>query len=251
MAAVQGREEAVSFGSENKTGSAGTAASPEQAKPGAEAEPSLGKTLVAAREKRGLSRAEVVSHTRIPAHYLQMIESSDYALISDQLYLLPFLRRYAAFLGLDGEEIAMRFVREVQRAEGAAPARMSEPLTLADTSKRSHWGRTLGAAAVLVAIAVLYYLAAQHHRAAFRPPPVMPPAPAGVPPLAAAPVAPQAEMPLKEVPETTVVANPAAPSASIEPQPGEPARAAPRGPAAPPAASSSRPASRSAESEGR
>ena len=55
-----------------------------------------------------------------------MIERSDYGLISDQLYLMPFLRRYAAFLDLDGEEVAMRFVREVQRAEvrgGAADVR--------------------------------------------------------------------------------------------------------------------------------
>ena len=67
-----------------------------------------------------------------------MIESSDYGLISDQLYLMPFLRRYAAFLNLDGEEVAMRFVREAQRAEVAAVPRMSEPLALHDR-KRTPW----------------------------------------------------------------------------------------------------------------
>ena len=115
--------------------------SAEPSKAGAEGEPSLGRTLAAARERHGLSRADIVAETRIPAHYIEMIESSDYGLISDQLYLMPFLRRYAAFLNLDGEEVAMRFVREVQRAELAAvPPRMSEPLALHDR-KRTPWGR--------------------------------------------------------------------------------------------------------------
>lgn len=234
MAAGRVSEEAVSSGGESKTGGTGAAASPpEPTKPGAEGEPSLGRTLSDAREKRGLSRAEVIAQTRIPAHYLQMIESSDYGLISDQLYLLPFLRRYAAFVGLDGEEIAMRFVREVQRAEGAPPARMSEPLVLAD-DKRSPWPRLLAAAAVLAAIVVLYFLAAERHRAAFQPPPPAPfaAAPAAPAPMAAAPAAPQAEAQPK-VPDTSVVANPAPPSTvsgarSSRGPSGQPANAAAR-----------------------
>jgi cytoskeleton protein RodZ len=256
-AAGGGNEEAVSSGGENKTEGTGAAPPPEPLRPGADSEPNLGTTLVAARGKRGLSRAEVVAQTRIPAHYLQMMESSDYGLISDQLYLLPFLRRYAAFLGLDGEEVAMRFVREVQRAEGAPPARMSEPLTLAE-NKRSHWGRALAAAAVLAAIVVLYFLAAQRHRAAFQPPAPALPASAGAPgaappPLAAAPAAAQAEAPPK-VPDTSVVANHAVPSAAAGPHTSEPMRAAPHGPAAPSAASgasSARTSGRPAGSESR
>src|SRR5271154_5538342 len=81
------------------TGSDGSASSTPPAEPPkatAEGEPSLGKTLAAAREGRGLSLADIVTETRIPAHYIEMIERSDYGLISDSLYLMPFLRRYAA-----------------------------------------------------------------------------------------------------------------------------------------------------------
>lgn len=188
-------------------GDASAAPSPssEPPKASAESEPSLGKILIAARERRGVSRAELISQTRIPAHYVEMIESNDYGLISDQLYLLPFLRRYAAFLNLDGEEIAMRFVREVQRAEGAAVARMSEPLTLHDRNK-AQWGRAALIIIVLSAIVVLYVIASRHHRGEFG---FHPPAPS------AAPTVPSATMP----PAPVAAAPPAAPVPLAAPAP--------------------------------
>ncbi|HZO81251.1 MAG TPA: helix-turn-helix domain-containing protein [Candidatus Binataceae bacterium] len=241
MAAGRVSEEAVGSGGESKTDGVGATPQPEPSKAGAEAEPSLGKTLVAAREKRGLSRSEIVAQTRIPAHYVQMMESSDYALISDQLYLLPFLRRYASFLGLDGEEIAMRFVREVQRAEGAPPVRMSEPLMLAD-DKRSPWPRVMAAAAVLATIVVLYYLAAKRHRAAF-PPPAMAPA-AQVPVTApAAPLASAPEAPAAPAPAMPMTAAPAPPQDAASKFSNANAVARP---VAPPAPSGAARASRSA-----
>lgn len=215
---------------EIKTDSAGSAASASSTEPpkepskmGAESEPSLGKTLAAARERRGVSRADVVREARIPAHYLEMIESSDYGLISDQLYLMPFLRRYATFLNLDGEEVAMRFVREVQHAEGAAP-RMSEPFALHDR-KRTPWGRVAAVIIVLSAIVVLYIIASGHHRGEFgfhqvAPPPPVSSAPAAVAPAPAPPMtgpAPMAEprpAAPAQLPETSVSGAPAAPVAA-------------------------------------
>jgi cytoskeleton protein RodZ len=90
---------------------------------------SLGESLVAARERRGLSRETVVQQTHIPAHYVQMLEEDDYRRISDQLYLLPFLRKYADFLDIDQDETAMRLLREVQRADNSpSPVRRNEAL---------------------------------------------------------------------------------------------------------------------------
>src|SRR5579864_1273576 len=91
------------------------------AAPGAERKaspgPTLGQTMVKSREARGLKQDAAAADSKIPLMYLRMIEADDYGLIADQLYLLPFLRRYADYLGLDGEEIGMRFVRDVQRAD--------------------------------------------------------------------------------------------------------------------------------------
>jgi len=119
---------------------------------GADAESSLGHFLSAARERRGVSREQAANQTGIPKRYLQMMENDDYSLASDQLYVLPFMRRYATFLALDAEETAMRFVREVQHSENNPGSRIGEPLD-ADQS-RGKSGGWMGIAAVVVVIAI-------------------------------------------------------------------------------------------------
>jgi cytoskeleton protein RodZ len=106
--------------------------------PGASAtepEISLGKIVTEARERKGLTREQVVLEAHLPAHYVKMIETDSYGLISDQLYLVPFLRRYAAFLGLDAEDVASRFVRDVQHAE-ANVVRISQEITMVTSGRR-------------------------------------------------------------------------------------------------------------------
>ncbi len=119
-------------------------------------EPSLGNFLIEARKQRGLSSDNVVKQTRLPAHYVRMIENDDYALIGDRLYLLPFLRRYASFVGLDSEEVAMRFIREVQRADGNA-SRMFEPMPVIETGGRRRWIAIAVVAVGVAAVAVAYF----------------------------------------------------------------------------------------------
>jgi cytoskeleton protein RodZ len=121
-------------------------------------EPPLGGFLVETRKRRGLSAEDVVRQTRIPAHYVRMIESTDYRLIADQLYLLPFLRRYASFLGLEAEEVAMRFIREVQRADSNA-ARMPDPIPVVEPAKRRIWVTAVVAAAATFVVATIGYVA--------------------------------------------------------------------------------------------
>lgn len=127
-------------------------------------EPWLGSALVDARKRRGLSAEDVVRQAHIPAHYIKMIESDDYGLISDQLYLLPFLRRYATFVGLDAEDIVTRFVHDVQRADSNA-GRMAEPIPVLD-SARSNTTRlaTIAGAAAALIIAVVFFAAFSRHR---------------------------------------------------------------------------------------
>jgi len=77
----------------------------------------LGELMTATREKTGLTREEVATETHIPAYYVRMIESDSYDAIPDQLYLLPFFRRYAIFLGLDAQKIVSRFIIDFEKAE--------------------------------------------------------------------------------------------------------------------------------------
>jgi cytoskeletal protein RodZ len=133
-------------------------------KPKRESEgPTLGNFLASAREGRGVSVDDAVKETRIPNHYVRMIESSDYSLISDQLYVLPFLRRYATFLQLDPEEMAMRFVREVQRADNAPSPRSIEPIEM-DRPRNRNWSR-LAVVAGLLGIIVVAWIMQAHRRA--------------------------------------------------------------------------------------
>jgi cytoskeletal protein RodZ len=122
-------------------------------------ETSLGELLVAARERRGLSRETVVEQTRIPARYVRMLEDDDYDLISDQLYLLPFLRKYASFLELDQDETAMRLLRYVQEVEDhPRPPSLAKSLQNTGRDRRRSWTKPMLFGA-LIAVMIGAYLA--------------------------------------------------------------------------------------------
>lgn len=121
---------------------------------GGRTETSLGTFLTQARKNGGYTPEQVAAETRIPAHYVRAIENDDYGMISDQLYLLPFLRRYAAFIGLDPEDVASRFVHEVQRAETSS-AKASEPIPMITNDRKPGRGRYMIVILLLLAIAAV------------------------------------------------------------------------------------------------
>lgn len=128
---------------------------------------SLGRYLKDARERTSLTPEDIVTETRIPRDYLRMLESDDYSRISDQLYLLPFLRRYATFLGLDPEEVAMMFVREVQRADNSpSGARLDAPLENSRRRRNPNRTRLVVIGVLIVLAAVAYALQMRHHDSA-------------------------------------------------------------------------------------
>ena len=147
--------------SEKAAEAPGTADTPNKPVEGADV--TLGSILGQARERSGSTRTAAAQKTRIPEHYLKMLESSDYSQISDQLYLVPFLRRYATFLELDPEEMAIRFVRDVQRADSTPPGvRMAEPL-IGERRKRARIGPAVGMIALL-AVGICALLVMQRYR---------------------------------------------------------------------------------------
>lgn len=121
------------------------------------AETTLGQFLTETRKSRGFTSEQVVADTRIPAHYVRAIENDDYASVSDELYLLPFLRRYATFVGLDPEEVASRFVRDVQRAENNPAARIAEPISMVTSTRerKPSRGRPVATALLIAALLIL------------------------------------------------------------------------------------------------
>jgi len=129
----------------------------------------LGEIMRMAREARGFAREQAAIASNIPGYYLTMIETDDYSAIADQLYLLPFLRRYATFVGLEPEEVASRFIRDVQRAD-MNPGRMAEPIEMFAPRKPLPWGAIMTVVAAIIVAAggwfgYRYYAARKSARA--------------------------------------------------------------------------------------
>ncbi len=169
---------------------------------GGESEPSLGHLITEARERKGMTREQVASEAHLPAHYVKMIETDNYDLISDRLYLVPFLRRYATFLGLDAEEIASRFVSDVQHAE-ANVVRISQEITM--VAKRPGAASRI---AFVVLIAAVVVLAADFAWRRFVEHEAPTPAPVASPAAMAPAAESGAQAPNETLPPATVVANP-------------------------------------------
>jgi cytoskeleton protein RodZ len=127
-------------------------------------EPSLGSFLTEARKRRGISLDDLMRQTRIPAHYVQMIENDEYGMIADQLYVLPFLRKYAACVGLDAVEVTTRFIREVQRADTNA-GRMQEPIPVAEEPRKGRaWRALLVTVLIILTILAAYLVLSRHYQ---------------------------------------------------------------------------------------
>ncbi|MGA2410596.1 MAG: helix-turn-helix domain-containing protein [Candidatus Binataceae bacterium] len=126
--------------------------------------PTLGMYLIASRERLGVKREDAARDTRIPANYVRMMESNDYSMIADQLYMLPFLRRYADYLELDSEEVAIRFVREVQRSENTPVAGLPHQVLDDEPGASNRWV-VVGAIAVIGLVAASFFFHQRHHMA--------------------------------------------------------------------------------------
>lgn len=76
----------------------------------------IGSRLREARERRGLELAEVAHDTRIRARWLRALEDESFDLLPARFYALGFLRTYADYVGLDGQqfvdELSSRFPLE-------------------------------------------------------------------------------------------------------------------------------------------
>lgn len=66
----------------------------------------ISRVLVEAREERGLTLEEVEHATKIRKHYLAGLEHEDFGELPDPVYAQGFLKTYANYLGLDGEELS-------------------------------------------------------------------------------------------------------------------------------------------------
>jgi cytoskeleton protein RodZ len=80
---------------------------------------SIGSTLRQHREERGLTVEQAAFQCKVPLRLVQALESDDYHLVPDALYLVRLLRDYAVFLNLDAVALETEFLTAIQRPSQA------------------------------------------------------------------------------------------------------------------------------------
>lgn len=115
---------------------------------------SIGETLRRRREERALTPEQAAFQSKVPLRLVQMLESDDYQLLPDPLYLVRLLHEYATFLGLDAAVLDAEFQRVLHRPPrpAAPPAPAPAPTPVARTASTIPWKQVLWTvAAILVA----------------------------------------------------------------------------------------------------
>jgi cytoskeletal protein RodZ len=108
----------------------------------------FGRWLLQERELRGLPRQDVARLTKLAPSVIEALESGDGARMPPRAYLVGYLRSYASAVGLDPDQVVLRW----QEADGAA-----EPAPRARSPGRFRRA-ALALALALAAAALGYWL---------------------------------------------------------------------------------------------
>lgn len=115
----------------------------------------IGETLRRRREERALTPEQAAFKSKVPLRFVQMLESDDYQLLPDLLYLVPLLHEYARFLDLDAAALDAEFQRVMHQPPRPAPPPASAPRA----APTIPWKQVLWTAAAILAAAPLVLIA--------------------------------------------------------------------------------------------
>ncbi len=77
--------------------------------------------LARERELRGLSRDAVLRATRLAPAVVEALEAGDPARLPPRAYVVGYLRAYAGAVGLDPDEVVLRYEEAASGEEAGAP----------------------------------------------------------------------------------------------------------------------------------
>jgi cytoskeleton protein RodZ len=127
----------------------------------------IGQILEATRKERGLTLEEAEHATKIRKRYLVGLEREDYGALPDAVYAQGFLKTYANYLGLDGDELSREFKdrRKPRRERGisyGAPnkSEFDQPLINPGELGSNRERRTISGTTVLTLLVALLVLCA-------------------------------------------------------------------------------------------
>ena len=131
-----------------------------------------GQQLRDARERRGLSLAEVAARTRVPQRHLEALEAGDYAALPSPTYAMGFAKAYARAVGIDEVALASELRRELDRLGPRQPEYV--PYETADPARVP--SRGIAVLGVGIALAVLILVGLWYGTNLFQPRGSTPPA---------------------------------------------------------------------------
>ena len=123
----------------------------------ASAPESAGDTLRLARERQGLSLAEVASRTRVPLRHLEAIEAGNYNGLPSHTYATGFAKAYARAVGVDEVALTRRVRGELAQTPRAPEYQPYEAPDPARVPSRGLAIVTLGIALAVIVLAGLWY----------------------------------------------------------------------------------------------
>lgn len=86
----------------------------------------IAELLKAARKARGLSVEVAATQSGMPLRYVHLLEGEPSTIgIPDELYLIPFFRKYAVVVGLEVDKLLPEFLGQVQRVPADPPAQVT------------------------------------------------------------------------------------------------------------------------------
>ena len=90
--------------------------------------PGFGRWLARERELRGLARDEVTRATKLTPGVVEALESGEEARMPPRAYVVGYLRAYASAVGLDADDVVLRY-EEAAGPAGAARKRGATPVS--------------------------------------------------------------------------------------------------------------------------
>jgi cytoskeleton protein RodZ len=140
-------------------------------------EASIGQVFRQRREERGLTVEQAAFQSKVPLRLLQALESDDYHLLPDPMYLIRFLHEYALLLKLDPAALEAAFQEATRRPPKASLAAAPPPPPMPAIP----WKQVIWTAAAIVVVTPLVFIALSlsSKRVPEVPPPVHEPERAG------------------------------------------------------------------------
>src|SRR5262247_1453547 len=88
---------------------------------------SFGEELKRERELRDISLKEISEATKISIRFLEALEQDHYDILPGGIFNRGFIRAYARFIGVDGEEMVNSYLHELSQREGKAASSARAP----------------------------------------------------------------------------------------------------------------------------